>query len=121
MPNPRRFRVRPVYHGSELLIEMLDDHREEGFPDIAGILRDALHAAASPHPNSPVDRQLALAQGCYLGHWIYPGGSYEIDDDIWSLFISAKDNNQNVIADIERALLASGRFLKVPVDFEQFK
>ncbi len=110
-PDQIRFRVRPVYHGSELLIEVLGDHRAEGFPNVASILRDTLHATKEPHPDKLDDPQVALAQDRYFSFWAYPGGSYEIDDDIWGLFISAKEHNEAVIADVERALLSTGQFV----------
>ncbi|MFC4525560.1 hypothetical protein ISN76_00335 [Dyella halodurans] len=124
MSNPIRFRVRPVYHGSELLIELLDDPRKDGFPRVAEILRDALGATIGPPPdnlNDPRFALAALAQDRYFTYWSYPGGNYEIDDDIWGLFVFAKDNNKVVIADLERVLLATGQFVKESVDFEQFK
>lgn len=121
MSNQIRFRVRPIYHGSELLIEVVDDHRKEGFPSVASILRDALHATNAPHPDNLDDPRVALGQDRYFSYWTYTGGNYEIDDDIWALFVSAKNNNEAVIADAERALLATGKFVKVFVDFEQFR
>lgn len=121
MSHPIRFRVRPVYHGTELLLEVLDDHRAEGFPSVALILRDALQATVGPHPSQLDDPRIAMAQDRYFSYWTYPGGHYEIDDDIWSLFVSAKESNRAVIADVERTLLATGRFVKEAVDFEQFR
>lgn len=115
-----RFRVRPVFHGSELLVEVMDDHREDGFPNIALLLRDALGATQVRHPEGLDDPRIAMSQDRYFGYWIYPGGRYEIDDDIWGLFVSAKENNVVVIADVERALLATGQFEKQAVDFAQF-
>jgi hypothetical protein len=121
MSDPIRFRVRPVYHGDELLIEIVDDHRGEGFPNVASILRDALQAKQVPHPDKLDDPRIALSQDCYFSFWAYPGGHYEIDDDIWSLFVLAKESNGAVIADVERALISTGRFVKEAVDFEQFR
>lgn len=121
MANPIRFRVRPIYHGSELLVEVLDDHRKEGFPCVSAILRDALGATAGPHPKGLDDPRVAWAHDRYFSYWTYPGGNYEIDDDIWALFVLSKDNNEVVIADVERALLATGQFVKESVDFEQFR
>lgn len=116
-----RFRIRPVYHGSELLVEIMDDHREEGFPNIGLILRDALGATQLRHPEGLDDPHIAMSQDRYFGYWRYPGGHYEIDDDIWGLFVSAKINNTAVIADVERVLTGTGHFVKEPVDFAQFK
>lgn len=121
MSDPIRFRVRPIYHRSDLLIEVMGDHRGEGFPDLAAILQDALVASKVPHPDNLDDPKIALMQDRYISFWTYAGGKYEIDDDIWGLFVSAKENNIAVIADVERALNATGRFAKEFVNFEQFR
>lgn len=113
--------MRPVYHGSELLVEVLGDHRADGFPDVAAILQGALHSTREPHPENLDDPGIALSQDRYFSYWKYAGGCYEIDDDIWALFVTAKVDNTLVIADIERALLASGEFVKEAVDYERFK
>ncbi|WP_179401334.1 hypothetical protein [Burkholderia guangdongensis] len=116
-----RFRVRPVYHGSQLLVEILDDHRADGFPNVAAILQDALHSVQVPHPNDLDAPVVALYQDRYFSYWTYAGGHYEIDDDIWALFVSAAVNNSSIIADVEQALLSTGMFVKEDVDFDQFK
>lgn len=121
MTSPVRFWVRPVYHGSELLVEVLGDHRADGFPDVAAILQGALHSTREPHPENLDDTSIAMFQDRYFSYWKYAGGFYEIDDDIWSLFVTAKVDNTSIIADIERALLASGDFVKETVDFGRFK
>jgi len=72
-------------------------------------------------PEGLDDPTRAWAQDHYISYWTYPGGACEIDDDIWSLFVLAKGNNTVVMADAERALLATGQFVKVPVDFAQFR
>jgi hypothetical protein len=116
-----RFLVRPVYHGDELLIEVLGDHRSQGFPSVAEILREALLAVREPHPDNLDDPRIAMAQDRFFSYWAYPGGHYEIDDDTWGLFVLAKAGNGGVIADLEQALLGSGKFVKENVDFAQFK
>lgn len=121
MSDPIRFRVRPVYHGNQLLIEVLDDHRGERFPNVASILRDALGATQVPHPDKLDGPQVAFSQNRYFSFWVYPGGNYEIDDDIWGLFVLAEENNEAVSADVERTLMSTGRFVKEFVDFEQFR
>lgn len=121
MQSQVRLLVRPVYYGDELLIEVLGDHREDGFPSVARILRGALQAQRQPHPDGLDDPRWALSQERFVSFWVYPGGSYEIDDDIWALFITAKVDNRAVIADIERALLGSGVFVKEDVDFGKYR
>lgn len=69
MSNLIRFRVRPVFHGSDLLVEVLDDHRTADFPDVAAILQDALHSVhtrirmALMNPRSPCLRTVTSATG----------------------------------------------------------
>jgi hypothetical protein len=116
-----RFRVRPVYRGSDLLVEVLDDHRAAGFPDVASLLREALHAVQMPHPEGLDDARIAMSQDRYFSFWVYPGGSYEIDDDIWGLFVWGWGNNHEVTADVERAFVATGQFVKEFVVFAQFR
>lgn len=77
-----RFRVRPVYHGSDLLVEILDDHRAADFPDVAAMLRDALHSVRLAHPDGLDDPQIAGSQDRYFSYWSYARGHYEIDDDL---------------------------------------
>ncbi|OXI81874.1 hypothetical protein CFB50_26365 [Burkholderia sp. AU33423] len=121
MTSPIRFRVRPVFHGSELLVEVLDDHRAVDFPNVAAILQDALHAVQVPHPDGLDDPVVALSQDRYFSYWTYARGHYEIDDDIWSLFVTATIDNARIVMDIESALLSTGKFVKEEVDFSQFE
>ena len=121
MTKPIRFYVRPVYHGTELLVEIVDDHRAEGFPRVAGILAEALGAQRLPHPEGMDRPDIALLQDRFISYWTYAGGAYEIDDDIWALFVQAKANHAAVIADVERALLSTGRFVKEDVDFARYR
>ncbi|MGK4872724.1 hypothetical protein, partial [Salmonella enterica] len=73
------------------------------------------------HPENLDDPEVALLQDRYFGYWKYAGGRCEIDDDIWGLFVSAPVDNRAVIADVERALLASGKFVKEEVDLGLYK
>lgn len=121
MHDPIRFRVRPVYRGSQLLIEVMDDHRVEDFPKVAAILRDALGATQMPHPDKLDDPHIALRHDRYFSFWAYPGGTYEIDDDVWALFILAHERSETAIEDVARALIATGRFVREFVDYAQFR
>jgi len=115
-----RFRTRPGYQSRDLLVELMADHRAPGFPDVPAMLRDELGAFRAPHPGGLDNPHLNLIDR-QITFWTYPGGSYEIDDDNWGLFILAPENNVSVIADIERVLLETGLFEKQSVDFEQFR
>jgi hypothetical protein len=121
MSVPIRFRVRPIYHGREFLVEVMGDHRVDGFPNVAAILQDVLGASKIPHPEKLDDPKVAVMHDRYFSYWIYAGGSYEIDNDTWGMFVWAKENNETVIADIERGLISTGRFAKETVDFEQYR
>lgn len=121
MDKPIRFYVRPVFHGTDLLVEIVDDHRVDGFPDIAAMLRDGLGAERVAHPEGMDRIDIALLQDRYFSYWTYPGGEYEIDDDIWGLFVTAPADNAAVIADVERVLLSTGRFARMAVDFAKYR
>ncbi|WP_423394376.1 hypothetical protein [Burkholderia sp. LMG 21824] len=120
MTNLIRFRIRPVFHGSNLLVEILDDHRAADFPDVAAILRDALHAVRVPHPHGLDEPAVTLSHDQFFSYWTYARGAYEIDEDLWGLFVTATRDNVSIIADIERALLSTGKFVKEDVDFGKF-
>ncbi|OXJ31177.1 hypothetical protein CFB82_25055 [Burkholderia sp. HI2714] len=121
MTNLIRFRVRPVFHGSDLLVEVLDDHRAADFPDVAAILKDALHSVQVPHPDGLDEPEIALSQDRFFSYWTYAQGNYEIDDDIWGLFVTPTFDNARVVADVENALLSTGKFVKEDVDFSRFQ
>jgi len=121
MTNLIRFRVRPVFHGSDLLVEVLDDHRAADFPDVAAILKDALHSVQVPHPDGLDEQEVALSQDRFFSYWTYAGGNYEIDDDIWGLFVTPTFDNARVVADIEGALLSTGKFVKEDADSSRFQ
>ncbi|OJA43947.1 hypothetical protein [Burkholderia ubonensis] len=121
MTNLIRFRVWPVYHGSDLLVEVLEDHRTDHFPNVAAILQDALHSVQVPHPDGLDEPRVALFQDRYFSYWTYARGHYEIEDDIWGLFVTASINNLSIVADIEQALLLTGKFVKEEVDFGKFE
>ncbi|MBZ5796052.1 hypothetical protein K8353_38650 [Burkholderia contaminans] len=121
MANLIRFHVRPVFQGSDRLVEILDDHRAVDFPSIAAILQDALHAVRVPHPDGLDEPVIALSQDRYFSYWAYARGHYEIDDDIWGLFVTASIDNSSIVADIESALLSTGKFVKEDVDFGKFE
>ncbi|WP_174954428.1 hypothetical protein [Burkholderia lata] len=121
MTNLIRFRVRPVFHGSDHLVEVLDDHRAMNFPNVAAVLQDALNSVQVPHPDGLDEPVVALSQDRYFSYWTYARGSYEIDDDIWGLFVTASIDNASIVADIEKALLLTGKFVKEEVDFSEFR
>jgi hypothetical protein len=114
-----RIRVRPGYGSKKLLVEFCGDHRCAGFPNVGEILRQALHASPVKLFNFD-EAKVAIATDRYVGLWTYSNGSYEIDDDTWGLWIQCRENNHQVIGDIEHALIRSGLFEKDEVNFEDY-
>ena len=62
-----------------------------------------------------------MSQDRYFSYWTYARGNYEIDDDIWGLFVTATLDNARVVADVENALLSTEKFVKEDVDFSRFE
>jgi hypothetical protein len=113
-----KFKVRPGYQSKELLIEFCGEHRTESFPNVSSLLAAALSAKQEKHPVFSVETMIGNDR--YFSYWVYQKGVYEIDDDIWACFISAPNNNVEVIEDIERALIKSGLFEKEDVDHGKY-
>ena len=114
------FAVRPGYQSEELLVEFFGDHRGDGFPNVWDILARGLNAQPRAHPTLDT-ASIGIATDEHISFWQYENGTYEIDDDIWGLFISAPNNNAQIMADIERALVASGAFEKKIVEFDKYR
>lgn len=104
------FRIRPGCGGTRPLIEFCGDHRAPDFPDLARIVAAAL--GATRQAQSMPAAEAMMACDAYASRWSYAGGTYEIDDDTWACFITVPDGGAQVVADIERALLDSGRFVR---------
>jgi hypothetical protein len=104
-----KFRIRPGRGGVQPLIEFCGDHRAPGFPDVARILAATLGATRQ---TPSLAAEVMIASDRYVDAWSYEGGIYEIDDDVWACFIHVPDGRDGVVADIERALLHSGRFVR---------
>jgi len=114
-----KFRVRPGYKSKELLIEFWGEHRSEKFPNIQGILAQGLDAQPAKHPTLDT-ATITMSTDEFITLWKYKNGEYELDDDTWAFFIHAPDNNIQVISDIEKVLLASGKFIKEEADFSEY-
>ncbi len=104
------FRIMSVSGGTGLRIDFCGDHRAPGFPDLARLLAAGLGATCAP--TSAPAAQAMMASDRYVGAWSYAGGCYEIDDDVWACVIHAPDGSNRVVADIERVLVRSGRFVR---------
>lgn len=115
-----KFKVRPGFQSEKLLIEFCGDHRNEAYPNIHNILEMTLLAKSIKHPSLDT-LHIAITTDEFITFWEYPNGRFELDDDIWSCFIHAPENNFQVTSDIERALLKSGKFVKEEVDFSLYK
>ncbi len=115
-----KYKVRPGYKSKELLVEFWGDHRGSHFPDIQGILADGLNA--KPYKHLGLDTvEVAIATDEIIPLWTYENGEYQLDDDIWAFFIHARRNNAQVIADIDRVLSSSGKFVKEVADFTEYE
>ncbi len=116
-----RFRIRPGYKSKELLIEFCGDHRSDNFPHVSKILCKGLNSRPITHPEFDTS-SIALSLDRYISMWEYENGHYELDDDIWSLFILVqnKENNAQIIKDIENVLIKSGLFEKELVDSSKY-
>jgi hypothetical protein len=114
-----KFRVRPGYRSKKLLIEFCGDHHSNEFPDVYRILSNGLNSKSIRHPELDT-LSIALTSDEIISIWQYSNGRYEIDDDIWSLFIIAPSNNLQIIMDIESVLVASGMFEKEEVDYSEY-
>jgi hypothetical protein len=105
-----KFRIRLTYGDMQPLIEFCGDHRAPGFPDVPRILAAAL--VATRQNILPSAAETMIANDRYASHWAYAGGTYEIDDDVWTCVVRVPDGGAQVLADIEHALTRSGRFVR---------
>jgi hypothetical protein len=108
-----KFRIRPEYGGTNLLIEFSGDHRAADYPNVPMLLAAALGATQQKHP--VFSAETMIANDRYFSYWSYKNGIYEIDNDIWACFINVPDGSSRVIADVEHALTNSGQFVKEDV------
>ena len=113
----QKFRVRPEYKSKNLLIEFSGDHRSRGFPNVTDILKSKLNSRRA-YRLRDLQKNMFNFNG-YTSTWVYKNGIYEIDNDIWSLFVLASKNNETIVHDISSALLSSGYFIKEEVDFSE--
>ena len=107
-----RYRVRPGYGTTKLLIEFMSDSSDEAF--VA-----ALRSAFSANGIKAKTKEQSLF--CFQTVMDSPGGSFEVDHDEWSMIWVHADENQNVIPYLDRILTASGEFQKEEVDFSQYE
>ena len=105
-----KFWIRPGLGEARQRIEFCGDHRNPDFPDLARLLAGALGATRLEAPVSAAETMIATDR--YVSCWSYAEGTYEIDDDSWACFVTVPDGSARVLADIEQALTASGRFAR---------
>lgn len=114
------FALRPGYNSQKLLIEFYGDHRSDSYPNVPSLLAKGLQAKQHKHPTLDTAR-ICISTDELISWWCYENGAYELDDDIWGLFIHAADNNAKIMSDVEKILLASGEFEKQVVDFSEYR
>jgi hypothetical protein len=78
-------------------------------------LSKGLNSKRISHPELDT-LNIAVATDEIISMWEYKNGQYEIDEDIWALFILAPSNNAQIINDIESVLIESGMFEKEVVN-----
>jgi len=104
------FRLRTAQDGTPADIKILGDHRSDGFPDVGVLLREALVATQSPPPPGLIEVvRTSMLIDRFISFWTYPGGEYEIDDDVFGMFVTPL-RGAEVGADIMVALTRSGKF-----------
>jgi hypothetical protein len=112
------FRLRAGYKTKEFLIEFCGNHRDKNFPNVARLLKLGLSSKRNRFFKD-MQENIYNFDG-FISTWEYRNGCYELDNDIWTLFIHAPDNNDIIISDIEKALLDSGEFEKEEVGFNEY-
>lgn len=113
MTNKHSYIVRNGYGTDLPLIEICGDHRAIGFPRVSEILSSSLGSQYNKHPIFDVVK-IGLSTDEFISFWVYSGGEYEINDDIFGLFIHPVSNHIQVVNDIEEALIGSGNFARKP-------
>lgn len=112
--------MRPAYGSETLLVEFFGDHRSKNYPNVQSILAHGLNARSAEHPALDT-AAIGIATDEYISLWHYEHGAYEVDDDIWGLFILAPENNAKIMSDIARVLLASEAFEEREADVANYR
>jgi hypothetical protein len=107
-----KYRVRPSYGSSKLLIEFMSDSSDEAF---VAALRSVFSANGI---RAKMREDLVLQFRTVMDS---PVGSFELDHDDWGMVWVHADDNQNVIPYLDRLLTATGQFQKEEVDFHQYE
>lgn len=106
-----RYRVRPGYGSSKLLVEFMTDASDEAF---VGALRAIFMANGIKTRGTEEHVFLAAAT------MDSPAGVFEVDHDEWSMVSVHAEENQEAIHFVDRILAASGQFQKEEVDFGEY-
>ena len=107
-----KYRVRPGYGSTKLLIEFMSDSSDEAF---VAALRSVFSASGV---RAQTKEDLVFLFRTVMQS---PVGSFELDHDEWSMVWVHADENQDVIPYLDRILTASGQFQKEEVDFAQYE
>jgi hypothetical protein len=107
-----KYRVRPGYGSSKLLIEFMSDSSDEAF---VAALRSvfSVNGVKAKMENDDLFQWWAVMDSS--------AGSFELVHDDWSMVWVHADDNQNVIHYLDRILTASGQFQRDEVDFTQYE
>ncbi len=108
-----KYKVRPGYGSTELLIEFLPDKADEVF---FGCIFRALEAIRV----TPVDVVDLWMNDEIIWNMKSDAGEFELSKDIWDMVFIMADNNQAVIEIIDSLLEKDGCFIKEEVDFNNY-
>jgi len=106
-----KYRVRPGYGSSKLLVEFLSDSTDKQFLD------DLRTVFSTNGVKAKQTENLVFLSRTELDS---PAGRFTVDHDEWSMVWVFADNNQDAIHFVDRILSGSGKFRKVEVDFKEY-
>lgn len=109
-----RYRLRPAYGRSELLIELLPKRADAVFlEDLLTVLKQVNCRIENVHDLWMNDEEL-FACNCDYGPFL-------ISRDVWDFVFVMAPKNQIAITKIENALSQSNRFWRETVDYKEYR
>jgi len=109
-----RYRVRPGYGSTELLIEFqLKSAHQAFFDELLKVLKQ-LNGKVSNVSDVWMNDEVSL-------HFDSDAGPFLVSKDIWDFVWIMAPKNQNAILKIEEALRTYAQFQQEFVDFEEYK
>lgn len=109
-----RYRVRPGYGSTELLIELLPKSADKAFDAELMKVLEQLNGKVTDTDELWMNDEVVL-------NFVSDVGPFEVSISSWDIVFIHAPNNQNAIVKIEEALQANAKFQQEIVDFEQYK